>query len=272
MTTSAWAVASRAVGAVVPTHGSRQRCRPIGVPIVDDDRRVGEDAGEHLGMTPALDPGADDGHALSPRAEPADHDAGHGRRALGGDRAAVQHGHRLARRRVAQDDDGVDRRDPVGAVRRDPGDPFHAQQVVGRGRGRSGRSEGGRHGVGERALGPGMHADLRGQLGVGDERGHRPLRQLQPRIERGHGGDDLRATQVQDAGPHRRGVYGRAACEARAVVVGRRRPLTRRRARPSGRRRDRRHPRSRPTGGSAPDPPPAASRRPTGGSSRPAPR
>ena len=142
-----------------------------------DEVHAGQDAAEHREMAPALHARTDQGRARRPaddrRREPGDRDPGHGRRPLGGDRAGVEDGGRLAGHGVDEQDEAVERRQPARPVLGEAGDPLHADEVVGAVG--VGAAEVGRHRVPERALGSGMDGDLRRQLGVGDQRDHRPL-------------------------------------------------------------------------------------------------
>ena len=57
-----------------------------------------------------------------------------------------------------------------------------------------------RHRVRERALRPRVDPDLRRQLGVGDERGHRLLGQRQALVDVGHRGKDVRGREIAERG------------------------------------------------------------------------
>ena len=138
--------------------------------------------------------------------EPADGDAADRRRPLGGDRPGVEDRRRDAGRGIRQQDEPVDRREPALPVGREPRDPLDPEEVPGVRR----AAEVGRHRVGERALRPWVDADLRWQLGVGDQRDHRPLGQAQPLVERRH-----RRLHVRGVQPAERGrVTGRHRAES----------------------------------------------------------
>ena len=97
---------------------------------------------------------------------------------------------------VIDDDDRADRRQPALVVRREPGHPFHADQVARTVR--VGAAQIGRHGVHERVVRPRVDADLGRQLGIGDESGHGPLGQRQALVDVGHRREDVRRREVAE--------------------------------------------------------------------------
>ena len=139
------------------------------------------------------------------RPETGDRDARHCRRALGGDRAAVEDRTGFAGRRVTQDDDRVDRGQPERAVVREARDPLDAEQVVIR-IGGGQRPQRRRHRVRERARGAWMHPDLGRQLGIGHQRRHGPFGKVEPIGDRRHRGGDVVRGEVAERRAHGNGV------------------------------------------------------------------
>ena len=90
----------------------------------------------------------------------------------------------------------MQRRQVPAAVGRKPGNPFHAEQVIAAVG--SGASKICRHRMRERSIGPRMERDLRWQLGIIDQRDHRPLREAQPLVERRHRLCDIVGVEVSE--------------------------------------------------------------------------
>ena len=97
-------------------------------------------------------------------------------------------------RGVVEDDDRVDGGKPEVVVGGEPGHPFHPEQVV------PPRcipaAEMRRHGMYERPGGARVDADLRRQLGTGDEGGERQFREGQALVQAGHGSLDILRREV----------------------------------------------------------------------------
>ena len=141
-------------------------------------------------MAAALDAGADERGPRRPAGdawrEPGDRHARDRGRPLGGDRAAVEDRDRDAGRRRRR---GRRRRGSPGSPRSAFAAPKPATHLIpsrSSAPSSAGAAQEGRHRVGERPVRPWMDADLRRQLGVGDQRGHRPLGQREPLLERRH--------------------------------------------------------------------------------------
>ncbi len=174
----------------------------------------GSEIPEDLEVAVPLDAGTDDGGARwTPaehrrrRPEARDRHAGDRGGPLRRDRPAIEDRRGLAGRRVVQDDDGVDGRQATGPIVGAAGDPLDAEPVarpVARG-----TAQERRHRVRERAVRPGMHADLGRQVGIGDERRHRPLREREPLGHGRHRGSTSAAARNADGGWHARSVDAR---------------------------------------------------------------
>ena len=169
-------------------------------------------------MAVALDPRADERRPWRPpghdRGEMADRDARDGRRPDRGDRTAIEDRGRGTRRGVIDDDQSADRRQSALVVGREPRHPLDPDQVACSTR--VGAAQIRRHGVDERVRRSRVDADLRRQLGVGDEGDHRLLGQGRGarrcrawrrghRRPRGSGAGDRTSTRVT-----RSGVYASA--------------------------------------------------------------
>ena len=159
---------------------------------------------EHREVAVALDPAADERRASRPagdlRREAPDRDARHRRGPLGGDRTAVEDRHGQAGRGVVEDHDGVDRRQPAArcssakpathfiptrSSRRPPVAPRRWAGIA----------------CTNDPSGRGWTPIFGGSSRIGDERGHRPLGQLQALGERRHRGRDVGRGEVADRAP-----------------------------------------------------------------------
>jgi len=174
----------------------------MGISIEHRELDARQQMPEHRHVAVTLHAGADQGRArrssFDAWCEPPDRNPGHRRGALGRDRAAIEHRYRQARPGVIEDHHGVDRRDPEGVVRPEPGHPFHADQVVGPVR--RGPPQVCGHRVDERTGGTRMHGDLRWELGVANQRGHRPLGEAEPLGEGRHCRQNIGRRQVAERG------------------------------------------------------------------------
>ena len=227
MTTSASSVASRAdSGAARRGDPGRRagrvgegRC-PIGVAVVDRELHARQDVPEHVQVAVTLHPGPDDRRARRAASDRP--------RATGPNRASATPDTAAVRCAVIGPPSRIARGCPVrGSLRittawiagrplaRFSGKPA-THLIPSRSRA-GGVAQGGRHGMGERAGRARMDADLGWQLGVGDQRGHRPFREGQPLVDRWHRRADVGRREVARAdGVHETASLGgdRGSCAA----------------------------------------------------------
>ena len=191
--------------------------------VEDVEMAAGQQPAEHGQVRPALDAGADDrdvGSAFvraGAGSEVTDRDAADRGRALGGDRPAVEHRDGHARFRVVEHHDRADGGDAERVVRREPGDPLHAHQVLVL----RIRAEVRRHRVDEGVRRSRVDGDLWRQLARARRRegGHRPFGEPQPLLERGHRGNHVRRTEPAERGQGHRAIVGMPGCRSSTSVT-----------------------------------------------------